>query len=259
MVLTVDIGNSTTSIGLFDHFGTMVLSGKIPTVLNTTCDDCALKIKGLFDLYQSDMSQISGGILSSVVPAITLEMQQAIQFLIGHKPLLMGAGIKTGINIKSDGHGQMGSDIVATVVAATTKFQSPMIVIDMGTATTLSYMKDNVYEGCVILPGVYLALEALSDGTAGLPHISLETPTSVFGHNTVDAMRIGAIHGHASLIDGMIERLEGEGGKCATIVATGGHAPSILQHCKRAIIHEDNLSLEGLFLIYQKNNQMGQK
>ena len=167
----------------------------------------------------------------------------------------MGPGTKTGLNIKSDLHTQLGSDIVACSVAALAKYPSPVIVVDMGTAVTMSYLRERTYEGCVIMPGVRVALEALSERAAALPHISIEAPGSIFGHNTVDAMRSGVVYGNASMIDGMIGRMEAESVPAATVVATGGSAPEVLKYCRREIVYDADLVLHGLYLIYQKNTE----
>ena len=169
--------------------------------------------------------------------------------------MLMGPGIKTGLNIKSDLHNQLGSDIVACSVAAIDQYPTPIIIIDMGTAVTMSYLHDRTYEGCMIFPGVLVALDALSERAAALPHISVEPPASIFGHNTVDAMRSGVIYGNASMIDGMIARIEEHGQPAATVVATGDSAPEILRYCKHSIIYNADLLLQGLYLIYRKNTE----
>ena len=145
---------------------------------------------------------------------------------------------------------------MACSVAAIDKYPSPVIVIDMGTAITMSFLRGNVYEGCVIMPGVRVALEALSERAAALPHISITPPPSIFGHNTVDAMRAGVLYGNASMVDGMIGRLEEEAGiSSAAVVATGGNAPDVLKYCKRDILYDADLLMNGLYLIYRKNTE----
>lgn len=255
LVLAIDIGNSTTNVGLFDQDGSLVFRSAITTSRNATCDQCAISLLGLFFLYQADVKAISGAVISSVVPSVTANMCGAVERLSGKVPLLMGPGVKTGLNIKSDIHTQMGSDIVACSVAAIANYPTPLIVIDMGTAVTMSYLQDKTYEGCVIMPGVRVALEALSERAAALPHISIEPPPSIFGHNTVDAMRAGVVYGNASMIDGMIDRLEEHSAPTVSVVATGGSAPEILKYCKRDIVYDADLLLCGLYLIYRKNTE----
>lgn len=253
MVLTVDIGNSTTNVGLFGQDGSLAFRSRLATSRNATCDQCAISLMGLFFLYKADIQAVSGAVISSVVPSVTANMRGAVERLTGKTPLVMGPGVKTGLNIKSDIHTQMGSDIVACSVAAIARYPTPLIAIDMGTAVTMSYLQGNTYEGCVIMPGVRVALEALSERAAELPHISIEPPATIFGHNTVDAMRAGVIYGNASMIDGMIGRLEENSAPVSTVVATGGTAPIVLKYCKREIVYDAELLLRGLYLIYRKN------
>ena len=176
LVLAIDIGNSTTDIGLFDREGTLRFRSALATSRNASGDQCAMNLMGVFSLYQADIRAVSGAILSSVVPSVTANMCAAVERLSGKSPMLIGPGIKTGLNIKADFHNQLGSDIVACCVAAVAAYPSPLIVIDMGTAVTMSYLRNNSYEGCVIMPGVRVALEALSERAAALPHISIEPP-----------------------------------------------------------------------------------
>ena len=255
MVLAIDIGNSTTTIGLFGGKGELLFRSGIATSRSTSEDQCALEQMGLYQLYRSDITVVSGAAISSEVPSVTAHMRGAVARLIGKPPLVMGPGTKTGLNIKSDLHTQLGSDIVACSVAALAKYPSPVIVVDMGTAVTMSYLRERTYEGCVIMPGVRVALEALSERAAALPHISIEAPGSIFGHNTVDAMRSGVVYGNASMIDGMIGRMEAESVPAATVVATGGSAPEVLKYCRREIVYDADLVLHGLYLIYQKNTE----
>ena len=203
----------------------------------------------------ADHFEVTGAAVSSVVPPMTAAMGGAIQLLCGVKPMIVGPGVKTGMNIRAEVHNQLGADIVATSVGALQKYEAPIIVIDMGTATSMSYLGKNTYEGCVLIPGVRLSLEALSGRTAELPHISIEAPASVLGRSTVDAMRSGVVYGNAGMIDAMIERMEKEAGPAATLVMTGGNGDAILPHCKRDILYDENLILDGLYYLYQKNHQ----
>ena len=255
MVLAIDIGNSTTDIGLFTREGTLRFRSALATSRNASSDQCAMSLMGAFSLYQAQLGEVSGSILSSVVPSVTANMCAAVERLTGKPPMLIGPGIKTGLNIKADLHDQLGSDIVACCVAALASYPSPLIVIDMGTAVTMSYLRERSYEGCVIMPGVRVALEALSERAAALPHISIEPPAHIFGHNTVDAMRSGVVYGNASMVDGMIGRLEEESAPVSAVVATGRSAPEVLRYCRRKIHYDPDLLLRGLQLIYRKNTE----
>lgn len=253
MILTIDVGNSVTTIGLFDQNGTLKFRSDLSTGKKSARDQCAVTLLDIFRLYHADMSAVTGAIVSSVVPSVTSAICGAVEMLTGKTPMVMGPGVKTGLNIKSDLHTQMGSDIVAYSVGAVSKYQTPLIVIEMGTAITMSVLSGNVYEGCVIMPGVRVALEALSERAAALPHISIQAPPSILGHNTIDAMRSGAVYGNASMVDGMIERLEAVSEPVASVIGTGAAGLDILKYCKRKILYDPDLLLDGLYLIYQKN------
>ena len=169
---------------------------------------------------------------------------------------MVGSGLKTGLNILIDNPAQLGSDLVVDAVAAIAAYPKPIMIFDMGTATTLSVIdsKGN-YLGGMIIPGISLALEALSSRTSQLPRIRLDTPKKLIGSNTIDCMKSGTIYGNASMLDGIIDRVEKELGESPTVVATGGLSRSIVPYCERKIICDDNLMLKGLFILYQKNQK----
>lgn len=259
MILTVDIGNTNTTIGLFDKNGTLTLRSSLETDKGKTADQCAIDLLGVFHLHSADIGLVDGAIISSVVPPLTATISDAVRLLIGKPPLIVGPGVKTGLNIKSEMHNQLGADIVTSAVAALQKYSSPLIVIDMGTATTMTVLIDATCEGCVIIPGVHISLEALSERAAELPHISIEQPVSIIGRNTIEAMRSGIVYGNAGMLDSMIERLEEATAPAATVVATGGNASKILRYCKHEIIYDPDLLLTGLYLLYQKNVERHRK
>ena len=255
MVLAVDVGNSNTTVGLFDGAGTLKFRSTLETFRGKTRDQCAIDLLGVLNLYGADVKAVDGAILSSVVPPLTAVYTDAMGRLIGTPPLVVGPGIKTGLNIRAEIHNQLGSDIVASAVAAIAKYPSPIVMVDMGTATSLSLIVGSVYEGCSIMPGLALALDALSERAAALPPISLESaaPVPLLGRTTEEAMRSGVLYGHASMVDGMVDRIEAELGQPVTVVATGGNAPRILCYCKRTIQYDADLVMTGLYLLYQKN------
>lgn len=197
MILAVDVGNSNTTVGLFDAAGRLSFLSALETDKDKTKDRCAIDLLGVFGLYGAEIGSVDGAILSSVVPSLTATMTAAVGRLIGCSPMVVGPGIKTGLNIKAEIHNQLGSDIVASSVAAIHKYPSPSVVIDMGTATSMSLLKGSVYEGCILMPGLRLALEALSERAAALPPISMETaaPVPLLGRTTEDAMRSGVLYG----------------------------------------------------------------
>ena len=239
MILAVDVGNSNTTVGLFNGTGELLFRALLETSRSKTRDQCAIELLGVFQLYGADACTVDG----------------AIARLTGIPPMVVGPGIRTGLNIKAEIHNQLGSDIVASSVAAIAKYPSPIVMVDMGTATSLSLIVGSVYEGCIIMPGLALALDALSERAAALPPISIETasPVGLMGHTTEEAMRSGVLYGHASMVDGMLERIEESIGQSVTTVATGGNAPRILRYCKRPIQYDADLIMTGLYLLYQKN------
>jgi len=253
MVLAADIGNTTTTVALFTEEGTLAVQSSVSTDPHATADQYAIQLFCVFQLYHVDAGQITGGIVASVVPPATQSLAAAVGRLIGKPPLVVGAGIRTGLNIKADMHAQLGADIVAYCIGAAAKYPSPVIVVDFGTAITFSVLRGHVYEGCAIAPGVRVSLEALSRRAAELPHISLTAPEDILGHNTVDAMRAGTVYGYASLVDGMLERLEEAVAPAAALVATGPYMDGIISHCRRTLIRDPQLRLEGLYLLYRKN------
>ena len=255
MILVIDVGNSNLSVGLYTPEGTIRFCSTIRTVKGGTRDQYAMDLLNIFRLYREDVGAVSGSILSSVVPPMINELVLAVKLLTGKAPMVVGSGIKTGINIIAETHGQLGSDIVAASVAALQKYPSPLIMIDMGTATTMSVLRNNIYEGCVIMPGLKVAVEALSQRAAELPHISLEPPGSILGRNTIDAMGVGAVYGHAAMLDGMIARLEEATQPAETVIMTGANGEIVRKYCKRDIIYDANLVMDGLYLLYGKNTR----
>ena len=170
--------------------------------------------------------------------------------------MVLAAGVKTGLNIKIDNPAQLGADLVANAVAGIHNYPVPLIIIDMGTATTLSVVDEKKqYIGGMILPGPRISLDALTARASQLSGISLEAPKHIVGKNTIECMKSGIVYSNAAAMDGMIERIEEEIECKATVVATGGLAKSIIPHCKREVILDEELMLKGLYIIYEKNKQ----
>ncbi|MGN0689156.1 MAG: type III pantothenate kinase, partial [Oscillospiraceae bacterium] len=192
---------------------------------------------------------------STVVPPLMPVLKDAIKKLLKCKVLVVSSGIKTGLNIKIDDPAILGADLVCGAVGAMAKYPLPLIIFDMGTATTISAIDRNgCFLGGTIFPGVKVSLRALSSVAAQLPDINTElNGMSVIGKNSIDSMKSGIVFGTASMIDGMIERYKAELGDDATVIATGGIAPSIVMHCKSDIIVDENLLTDGLLIIYKKN------
>mgnify|MGYP000497399099 CR=1 FL=1 len=203
---------------------------------------------------------IKGAIISSVVPQLTGIIKEAVGKVTGIMPLTVGPGIKTGLNILMEQPRQLGSDLVVDAVAAIHEYGVPAIIVDIGTATTISVVDDKKnYIGGVIMPGIRVSLDSLVSRTSQLPRISLEAPQKVIGKNTIQCMQSGIIYGNAACIDGMIERIKEETGFSdgtpvqAKVIATGGLAEVIVPECKTDIIYDNALLLKGLKVIYDKN------
>ncbi|MDO5477535.1 MAG: type III pantothenate kinase [Clostridia bacterium] len=253
MILAIDIGNSNIVVGAIKN-GEISFISRLETNHNRLEDEYATYILGILQLYGVDKNEFEGAIISSVVPPLSAVLSHATEKLIGKTPLILGPGIKTGLNIKTDNPSQLGSDIVANNVAALTKYGGPVIVIDMGTATTISVSDEkNSFVGCAIMPGITTSLNALTKKAALLQEISFEAPKCAIGTNTPDCMRSGVILGAASMVDGMVERFLAELGKDAKVIATGGHARYVVPHCKSEITYDPDLLLTGLYTIYKKN------
>ena len=253
MLLTVDIGNSHITLGVYDG-ELMRCVARVVTDPRLTEDQYAIEFGEVLDLYRVDRKEITGAAISSVVPELTVTISEAIRKSIGVQVVIVGPGVKTGLNIRIDNPAQLGADLVAGAVAAVAQFPMPCLVFDMGTATSITVLdKNGCLLGVSICAGVGIMLEALFSRTALLPHVNIEMPASPIGKNTVHSMQSGLIYGTAAMMDGMAERMEEILGSPATLVATGGLAKKILPACKRKFIHCDHLLLDGLRLIYEKN------
>ena len=255
MALAIDIGNTNIVLGCF-HGDDIEFIARIATERNRTTEQYAAEIKGIIQLYDKDPKNIEGSIISSVVPPLTTVLKSAVERITGKVPLIVGPGLKTGLNIKIDNPAQLGSDLVVTAVAGIRQYPLPQIIIDMGTATTLSVINANgEYVGGVIAPGVNLSINALSAHAAQLPAIALSKPKKVYGTNTVDCMTSGAIYGNAAMVDGMIERITDELGQHPVVIATAGIAKAIVPYCKHQVLLNDDLLLQGLASLYYKNKK----
>lgn len=253
MLLTIDIGNTNITLGLFEgeHLRS---TARLSTVDGKTPDQYAVEIRQVLALHGADIALIRDCIISSVVPSVGSAISRAVELLCGTTPLMLGPGVKTGLNIRIDNPAQLGADLAAGAAGALGVYPLPCIIIDMGTATTVSVLDRNgSFLGGSIAAGVRLTLQALASGTAALPLLHPSAPKTVIGSNTIDCMQSGIVYGTAAMLDGLIDRMEEELGETATVVATGGLAKEIIRHCKKEILYNENLLLEGLRTIYEKN------
>lgn len=256
MILAIDIGNTNIVIGCIDKTKTYFIE-RLSTVRTKTELEYAVDIKTVLDIYHIDKEQIEGCIISSVVPQITNVAKRAAEKILEKTVMVLGPGIKTGLNIMMDHPASTGADLVADAVAGIAQYKVPLIVIDMGTATTASVIDANKnYVGGMILPGVRVSLDALTSRASQLSGISIDAPKRVIGKNTIECMKSGVLYSNAGAIDGIIERIEEELGQQVTVVATGGLAKKIVPYCKRKIILDEDLLLKGLLVIYEKNKNL---
>lgn len=254
MILTVDIGNSNIVIGGVEE--AIVFEARLRTDATKTSDEYCVDLKMLLDIYGVEPHLIEGAIIASVVPQVLNSFQTAIKKLTGKTSLVVGPGIKTGLNILLENPGQMGADLVVGDVAALREHKPPLIVIDMGTATTISVLdKNGAHIGGCICPGLKISLDALTDRTALLPGLQLDQPKRAIGRNTVDAMRSGIMLGAACMLDGMVERMERELGCKTTVVITGGIARFVAPLCKTPMIYDRDLVIKGLTALYRENRR----
>lgn len=255
MLLAIDIGNTNTTLGLYEE-ERLLFTSRLATDKTRTEDQYAIEICDVMKLNGYEAKAIEDAIICSVVPQVCASVSNAISKLCNIVPLILGPGVRTGLNIRIDDPAQLGADLAAGAVGALAEYTMPCIVIDLGTATTISVLdKNGAFLGGVIAAGIGLTLEALTSKTAQLPSVHIEPPPSVIGKNTADCMKSGLVFGAAAMLDGMIEHIEAELGEKAAIVATGGRAKQIVSCCKREIILNENLLLDGLRIIYEKNNR----
>lgn len=253
MILAIDVGNTHTVLGCIEE-GEIRFQSRIRTLPKATETEYAIKLMDVLAYWSIAKEGFAGAILASVVPPVTQALAGAVESVIGLGCLVVGPGMKTGLNIRIDDPGTLGADLLTGSVAAVACYGMPAIIIDMGTATTLAAVDaSGAFRGGAILPGVKLGMEALASGTSLLPDIAVSAPPKAIGANTVDSMRSGAIFGAAAALDGMIDRMETELGQECRLIATGGLASSVVPHCRRQILCDDDLLMKGLWVLYQKN------
>lgn len=255
MILAVDIGNSNIVLGGMDGMD-IIFEARIRTDSTKTSDEYCIDLKNILDIYGVRREQLEGAIIASVVPQVLNSIKTAVKKLTGKTALVVGPGLKTGLNIRIDNPSQTGADLVVGAVAALRSHKPPMIVIDMGTATTMMVLDESgAFIGGSISPGVRISMDALTNGTALLPGLQLDAPKKAIGRNTIDCMRSGIMLAHACMIDGMVQRMEAELGCKTTVVATGGIAKFVLPMCRTSILYDKDLLLKGLAILYAENTR----
>ena len=254
MLLTVDIGNTNITLGIYEN-DSLLFTSRLATDRKRTEDQYAVELLNIFKLHNAEISEFSGAIISSVVPEVTEHFKQAVEFVTGKTPYILQSDVGSGLKIVNDAVGQLGADIAAVSVAAVNKYPLPCFIMDLGTATKIILIDETgMFRGCTISAGVGISLEALAAKTSQLPTVSLKAPDNSIGTNTVDCMKSGTVFGTAAMLDGLTMRMERDfGKKVLTTVATGGLSKEIARNCEREVIYDQNLILEGLKYIYERS------
>lgn len=253
MLLCTDVGNTNIKFALYEE-NKQVVKLRFSTESQKTDDELAVELFTIFRINRIDIKKIDGSIISSVVPSVTESLSKAIKTVTGNDSVILGPGVKSGLDLRIDNPATLGSDIVAMCVAVKELYSCPAIIIGLGTATTILYLNEKkCYCGGAISPGIGISLDALTNRGALLPSIELQPPKNAISTNTEECIRSGVILGTASMLDGMIDRYNEEAGVDAFVVASGGLASAVVGNCKHDIVVNDDLVLEGLRLIYAKN------
>lgn len=254
MLLAIDIGNTSVSIGAYKN-DELIFTARLLTDRKEDTVGYTVKLLDILSLNGVKPSDFSGAIISSVVPELTEHLSVAVCKTTGKKPLLVGAQHNGNLKVDILPVSYLGADLIAASIGAINKYPLPCLVADLGTATKILVIdKDGVFRGCTISPGVKISLDALSERTSLLPEISLEKPERVIGENTVECMQSGIVFGTAAMLDGLISRIKKElGAEKVTVVATGGYSKTISECCETEIIYDENLLLDGLREIYEDN------
>ena len=253
MILAIDIGNTNIVLGCIEN-DRILFEARMATDLIKTSDQYCAELKTMLSLFEVAPENIDGSIISSVVPPVLNSFKTAIRKLTGCSALVVGPGIKTGLNIRMDNPSEVGSDLIVAAVAAIAEYGAPLLLVDMGTATTITAIDESgAFVGGCICPGVKISMEALTGRTAQLPGISLDAPRCAIGKNTRDSMRSGIMLGAAAMLDGLLDRMEEELSAKVTVVATGGISKFVLPLCRRKMVYDRSLMLKGLKLLYTRN------
>lgn len=253
MILAVDIGNTNIVLGCIED-DRILFEARMATDLIKTSDQYCAELKSILGLFDAEIARIEGSIVSSVVPPVLNSFRTAIRKLTGRDCLVVGPGIRTGLNIRMDNPAEVGSDLIVAAVAGIARYGMPLLLVDMGTATTITAVdRSGAFVGGCICPGVKISMEALTGRTAQLPGIALDEPKRAIGKNTRDCMQSGIMFGAAAMLDGLLDRMEQELGGEVNVVATGGIARFVVPLCRRKIVLDRGLMLEGLNLLYKRN------
>ncbi|MEG1870540.1 MAG: type III pantothenate kinase [Peptostreptococcaceae bacterium] len=259
MIFVIDVGNTNIVLGIYKS-KELIVEWRLSTDYGKTSDEYMIEVLQLFTYSKLDVNHISGVIISSVVPNIMYSLEHMVRKLFNKKPLIVGPGIKTGINIKYDNPKEVGADRIVNAVSAHEIYKTSLVIIDFGTATTFCAIAANGdYIGGTICPGIKISSEALFQKAAKLPRVELVRPETVICRNTVASMQAGIVYGYIGQVDFLVGKIKEEmialGEESPMVVATGGLANLIAQDSKTINKVEPHLTLEGLRIIYDKNRE----
>ena len=256
MLFVANIGNTTINIGVFDK-DALVCNARVSSVGNRSADEYAVTIKAILDMNGVESGRVEGAVIASVVKPLSPVVGGAVEKLFGIKPLFMGPGVRTGLDIKIERPAELGADIAAACVAALTLQKPPFVVVGLGDAPTLTLIDRNGRLcGVMICPGAFSGIHSLSRLAAELPVISLEPPKSLLGKNTVDSMNNGAVYGTAAMVEGLVDRLrESVGEEQIPVIATGAHCDIVLPYCRMNTRKDPDLVLKGLKRVWELNSK----
>lgn len=253
MIFVFDVGNTNTVLGVYDG-EELLYHWRVETNRNKTEDEYGIIIKSLFDHVNLSFTDISGIIISSVVPPMMFSLERMCQKYFNIKPLIVGPGIKTGLNIKYENPREVGADRIVNAVAGIHDYGSPLIIVDFGTATTYCYInEERQYLGGAIAPGIAISSEALYSRASKLPKVEIVRPSGVIGRNTVSAIQSGIVFGYVGQVEGIVNRMKAESKIAPKVIATGGLAGLISEETNVIDVVDPFLTLRGLQLIYKRN------
>ncbi|MBK3496900.1 type III pantothenate kinase [Viridibacillus sp. YIM B01967] len=253
MILVMDTGNTNISFGIYNE-DKLLHHWRMGTDPHKTEDEYAMQVKSLFAHVALAFEDVDGIIISSVVPPIMYSLEAMCRKYFSLEPLIVGPGVKTGLNIKYENPREVGADRIVNAVAAIHEYDSPLIIVDFGTATTYCYMNDKGdYMGGAIAPGINISTEALFARASKLPRVEIMRPNNVVGKNTVSAMQAGIVYGYVGQVEGIVSRMKAQSNKEPLVIATGGLASLIAEESTIIDIVDPFLTLKGLYLIYKRN------
>ncbi len=253
MLLVIDVGNTNTVLGVFDN-DELVHDWRIRTVVDHTVDEYGMLIYNLYKTSKISSRNITNIIISCVVPPMLNILEPLCEKYFHLKPLIVGPGVKTGMPIYYDNPKEVGADRIVNAIAGYEKYKQDLIIVDFGTATTFDYVSPKgEYMGGCIAPGIMISSEALFERAAKLPRVELNKPKTVIAKDTVSSMQAGIVYGYAGLVDGLVERIKAEVKGNPKVIATGGLAKVVAPETRTIEIVDDMLTLEGLYIIYKRN------